>query len=195
VIKINLVPDILQNRRRDAHIRQLSMLALVVWCAVVAVVSLGALGYHAFQNSRLNTAKNTYASLNASVNSKDNVAFRTEALEVQTSLAALDQLVNHQQTLSTINAAFAALMPKEDTLKELDITSARQVSVSAVAPSYASAGSLVAALKDSSSKSGGAHVWFDNVTLGAANLSDKTVTFTITANYNLPTTTTTGATP
>lgn len=192
VVKINLVPDLVLDRRHEANVRQTALVALMAWGALVVVATLGALAFHAYESSRLTNANNTKNALNAQVNSADNVAFRTQALEVQTSLSALDQLFNHQQKQSAVTSAVAAIMPKEVSLKDLSITADQGLTIDGTAPGYASAGSMVAALKASSSNKASS-IWFDQVSLGTANLSGSNVTFTVTAHYNQPSSTATPA--
>ncbi len=187
MITLNLLPDLVLQRRRDAQTKRLALIGVASWGALVFVVILGVLGYEFFQKATLAKALSTKAELNKTVNSDDNKAFRAEALEVQTSLKALDTLFNQQVKMSTINIRLAELTPKTVVLRSVDIANSRKLSLSGTAASYDEVGKFIVALKKISEKNKDTKIYFTDVKLESANLADKgSVKFGISAVYNIP---------
>ena len=178
-MQINLLPDLVLNRRREARIKQLANLALVGWIAFLVAVVLFTLAYKVFQDKSLENAKEKYKVTNARVNSKDNVKFRKEALEVQASLKALNELFNSQRRLSTVIKRVADVTPAGVKLGEININGEGTVIVTGTASSYAEAGKMVVAMRETSDKNSR----FENVALGGANAADKGVAFNVTATF------------
>lgn len=183
-MQINLLPDVVLARRREAQIKRVATTALVGWFGVLVVVSLLSLGYQQFESKQLASVKTKEAALDAQVNSPQNKAFRAEAQEVQASLKALDQLFNHQQRMTVIESRLAQLTPKEIQLHNVQIDPSGRIQISGTADSYADAGKFVVALKDS--KEAG-EVYFTDVVLNGASLGEKgTVAFSLTTTMVYP---------
>lgn len=181
-MQINLLPDLVVKRRREQQIRRWANLGLTGYLGFLGFLVVAVLGYQVFQTVRLNAAKNKHAEVNAQVNSPDNVAFRREALEVQSSLSALKELFNSQRKLSVIVKRVAELTPKGAQLIEISLGEDGQVSLSGIAGSYNEAGKMVVALRNSKDKSPD-KVYFEEVSLVGANQSESGVAFSITALY------------
>ncbi|MEO7617480.1 MAG: hypothetical protein ABIS59_01415 [Candidatus Saccharibacteria bacterium] len=189
MITLNLLPDLVLQRRKDAHTKKLAIMALAVWAVILILAILGSLGYELVQKGLLSNATKAKTALNATVNSEDNVKFRSEALEVQTSLKELDNLYNKQSRLSLVNDRLAFLTPKTIVLKSVTITAAQAVTLDGNATSYDEVGKYVVALRDELGDTGADKITFTNVKLQAANLGDAgSVRFSMTASYVLPTT-------
>lgn len=182
-MKINLIPDIIQNRRREAKVKKMATMGLVGWLALLAVITLGTLGYLGIQNVAHSRAQKQHDELNAKVNSPENQKFRKEALEVQASLSALKDLFNHQRKLSVAMKSVADLTPKSVRLKDINLTADSRIVIAGRAGSYEEAGKMVVAMKESESKAKDDQAFFTNVALGGANQGDVGVDFTVSADY------------
>ena len=183
-MKINLIPDVIQKRRRDARIKRLTNLALMGWLVGLGVVVLLMLGFLGIQKLSLRSAENKKQELDARVNSEENVAFRREALEVQASLNALKDLFNRQRKFSTALDSLAALTPSGVRVRDFALTEDNRVTITGHATSYVEAGKMVVAMKQSESKQKDepkAH--FATVAMGGASQSESGVDFSITASY------------
>lgn len=187
MVAINLVPDAIQQRRHDARIKHLAVLSLSGWLALLVVVVVVCYGYAGIRSLQLQSLKNQQASLNSTVNSADNVKFRQEALEVQTSLTALDQLFNRQQRISAIDNRLAALTPHEVTLLSVTVDDTKTVNISGVADSYNDVGKMIAALKTSKTNDS-KQIYFNGIDFAGANVaSGGKVDFSVKASYVYPT--------
>ena len=188
MITLNLLPDLVLQRRKDAYTKKLAIMGVIVWGVILVLVILGALGYELVQKGLLSNATKAKNELNATVNSADNMKFRTEALEVQSSLKELDTLYNKQSRLSLVNDRLASLTPKTIILKSVSITSAQSMTFDGSATSYDEVGKYVVALRDELGDTTNDKITFTDVKLQAANLGDAgTVRFSMTASYVLPT--------
>ena len=192
-IQINLLPDIVLQRRHQAQIRKWATTGLIAWVAAILVVTATAFLYKTFQDTRLSSAQNSEKKLDAVVNSKENVTFRQEALAVQLSLKALDQLFNHQHKMTLINDRLAELTPKQVKLSNVTIDQNGKLALSCTGSSYSDAAKFVVSLKDSGLDISGTKVTFTNISFAGANLSDKSVSFSIGATINYPTAAATGS--
>lgn len=180
MVKVNLIPDVVLKRRREARIRQMSTIGLIAWGILVGATAAIGIIYQLVQTQRLRLAEKQRTELDAQVNSPANVAFRKEAQEVQASLIALDGLINNQKKSTKIFTRLASLIPKGVQLKDINLT-ADKLSFSGKASSYAQAGEMVAALKQTSPTD--KDIYFTNVKLGGASVSDAGVSFEISAKY------------
>lgn len=187
-MKINLLPDLVLKRRREARIKQMAAITLVAWVGLVVVACLGAVVYQQAEKSALKSKQTEEKQLDARVNSADNKQFRTQALEVQASLAALDQLINHQHKMSLIISGLASMMPHDVVLGDIELQGSDKLQISGTAPSYLEAGKFEAALKDSQKNSLPGQVYFTSVELGGATMDDKGVHFSLTTGYVYPAT-------
>ncbi len=180
-MQINLLPNLVVKRRRQAQIQRFATLGLFVWFGLLLLGFVGVISYGQYQKSRESSLTAKVKTTDADVNSKANTAFRTEALSVQASLTALDTLLNTQQKLSTINTVLASLTPQGVRLRETRISPDGKVDISATGGSFADAGRLLAAMKASKdqSKTG----YFDTVVLAGANQAEGGVAFSISAIF------------
>lgn len=185
-IQINLLPDIVLKRRKEAQIRSWATSGLIAWIVVVLVITMTAFLYKTFQDARLASANSSKKKLDAVVNSKDNVAFRKEALSVQLSLKALDDLYNKQQKMTLINKRLAELTPKQVRLSSVGMSGGK-ILLSCSGASYSDAAKFLVSLKDSSQDMSGTKVTFSDIKFSGANLSTGGVSFSITATVNYPT--------
>ncbi len=186
-MRINLLPDIVQQRRKDARTKQLATMALAGWFGLLAVVVLGTLAYRGFQNHRFSSATDTYDQVNADVNSDENVAIRAEAQSVQTSLLSLSTLHSSQAKLSVISRLIADKTPPKAKLKDLTITASGALTFTGDAPSYDDASIMVAAMKATADTSAlaasSAPGYFTKVFLDGVNRTDGGTTFSISGVY------------
>ena len=185
-MKINLLPDLVLTRRKEARIKQIALMSLAGWAGVLLVVTLITLGYKVGEDHNKDTQTKAEAALDSKVNSPANKAFRSQAAEVQASLTALDQLFNHQQRMSKIDTRIAELTPKTVQLNTVQIAPDGTVHISASAPSYFDAGQMVAALKGTTQSHTSEDIYFKDVALGGANLGDNKVAFSVTASFVYP---------
>jgi hypothetical protein len=188
LIRVNLLPDLVLNRRKEAQMKRLATLVLGGWLGAIGVLTVATLIYAGVQQALLNSATSKRDILNADVNSAANVAFRKEALEVQASLLSLEQLFNNQQRFSLINKRIAELTPKTVKINELIITSDKSVRLTGTAKSYAEAGKFLAALKESKPSTFSATtqtIYFEDAILVGASVTENGIGFSATANYVL----------
>lgn len=182
-MQINLLPDLVIKKRREAEIKRYARLALTAWLGVLVFAVISTVGYQIFQNVTLEAAKKEHAELDSRVNSPDNVAFRKEALAVQASLNAVKDLFNNQRRLSVAISRVSELTPKGVRLSEVNIGEEGQLTVTGTAGSYAEAGKMVVALRNSKDKAKDGQPYFEKVVLTGANQANAAVAFSITANY------------
>lgn len=185
-MKINLLPDLVLKRRREARIKQMAATALMVWVGILILGCLGSLAYRYAESRTLISRQTAEKNLDAQVNSDDNKRFRAEALEVQSSLSALDQLINHQKKMSLIITGLAAVMPHTVVLGDVELQGNDRIQISGTAPSYVEAGKFEAALKDSQKNTPPGQVYFSDISLGGASLDNTGVHFSLTTNYVYP---------
>ncbi len=192
MIKVNLLPDLVLNRQKQSRTKQLITTGLVVWLVIWGGLAVFSAMYLGVQKTRLSSAKNTHATLDASVNSADNVKFRAQALAVQNSLNALDQLLNKQVKTSVIYARVSALLPSSVHLRSIAVDASKKVTMQLSASSYDQAASTVASFKDSKPDSGtsiasaSTQVYFTDVVFSGATLSGNRVDFSISAQGVYP---------
>lgn len=120
---------------------------LGAWVAFALLVNGAVFGYQLLQKSFLDNANKKFAETDSRVNSPDNVAFRKKAQEMQTSLAALDQLFSNQVKLSAVTESIRALTPKNVRLSDITVSPQNELNVSGVASSYEQAGMMVSSFK------------------------------------------------
>ncbi len=185
-MQINLLPDIVLKRRHDAHVKRLALAAFLGWTAFILVITLSTFLYRQIEKQRLDSSIRRYDTLNATVHSKENDAFRKEAAEVQSSLKALDTLFNKQERTSAVLSELSAVTPKGTFLTTLNILTNRSMTIGGSAASYIDVAKFVASLKLSEAAAPADRVYFTNIVLGGANLSDKGVSFTISTKYVYP---------
>lgn len=179
-MQINLLPNLVVKRRRQAQIQRLATLGLFAWGGLLVLATLAVIGYRQFQLSRQDSLTSQVKIIGAEVNSESNTQFRQEALSVQSSLTALDSLIFNQQKLSVINTVLSQLTPEGVRLRETRISPDGKVDISATAGTYTDAGKLLASMK-ASSQTGEGH--FESVVLAGANQADSGVAFSITAVF------------
>lgn len=183
-MKINLIPDVVLNRRREAQLKKMTNLALFGWMAALAAIVVIMLGALAFQKLSLKSAQSKQQEINDRVNSKENKEFRKEALAVQASLTALKDLFNNQRRFSVALESLSSVTPKTVQVKDFTLTDADAVTISAQATSYVEAGKMIVAMKESEKKfSKEGKPYFQAVAMGGATQHDEGVNFTITATY------------
>ena len=187
MITLNLLPDLVLQRRRDAQTKKLALIGMISWGALLLLVILGTFTYELIEKSSLASATAAKSDLNKVVNSDDMVKFRTEAIEVQTSLKSLDALFNKQTKMSQVNDRLASLTPKTVILTSVNISNSQAITVSGSASSYDEVGKFVVALKNQSPELADGKIGFTEVKLQSANLGDKgSVKFSLSTKYTLP---------
>ena len=170
MVTINLLPNLVLERRRQARLTQIATIATIAWVLVAVVVVLLALTFKEYENHQVSGLTNQYNSLNGDVNSTDNINFRATAAAVQTSLKALDQLQSSYLDPKTILNTVDSLLPRGAYLTDVKLGQANSVSVSAKANSIAEAIKLYYAISQSQSNSkNGSFSYFTNVTWTGIN--------------------------
>ncbi len=195
MIKVNLLPDLVLNRQREEKFKKIATASIVGWLILVAGLAVLAGVYLGVQKVRLTSAKNSYTTLNAQVNSPDNVAFRKEALAVQASLQELNGLFSNQHKFSAIFKRVTDLLPKGVTLQSLNVDGEKVV-IAGTAGSYNEVGTAIAALKQSSPTpdpsttsvaNAGGQIYFNSVAFSGASVQGTRVAFSLSATYVYPT--------
>lgn len=180
-MQINLLPNLVIKRRRQAQIQRFATLGLIVWFGLLVAAGIGVTTYQQYQKSRENSLTAQVKTAESDVNSDANKQFRQEALAVQSSLTALNSLIFSQQKLSLINAVLSQVTPVGVRLRETRISPDGKVDISASAGTYNDAGKLLASMKSSQLQSKNGH--FESVVLAGANQADSGVAFSITAVF------------
>lgn len=184
-VQINLLPDIVLKRRHEAQVKQWALAGFIAWCVLIALVTLSTLGYLGLQNSQLSSAQKKFNELDHKVNSKENVAFRKEAQEVQASLVSLNQLYEKQIKNSAVIAEVSAITPKTVKLLSIDIVDTG-MTINGEATSYPEVGKMVAAFKESQKLGGSNKVYFTDIIFNGSSLKGSAATFSMTMKYVYP---------
>lgn len=184
-IQVNLIPDILLQRRREAQLKRYITSAFLGWVGLLLLIGLIMLGVKGFTASRLENSKKQFAQRNAEVNSPDNMAFREQAKQVQLSLDSLSTLFAAQELPSDLLVTLSANLPKDIIVQELAVQSEQIVIFSAFADSYAKVSATVSALETSAERTvGSAAGYFTNISLSQVSSSDVgEYRYSVTAQY------------
>lgn len=200
MVKINLLPDVVLERRKQARIRRIANMSLIGWTVLVLVVLGLAFGYNQLQAHRLEQKQAERDNVNAEANSPENVEFREEALAVQSSLDTLETLYNERQSSVQLLLALMDRIPAEARITEFNYGSDNTVRLGGEAASYRVVSRFEKALKESRSASeneqqaqngqfaeqsrGG---YFTNTTLSGVNVAGEgRVRFEMSTQYNPP---------
>lgn len=151
MVKINLLPDVVLERRRQARIRRMANLGIIAWAVVVLVVLLGAFTYSQVQSARLSAAEEERDELDAEVNSPENVAFREEALSVQASLDTLAGLFETRRSAVVFWDTLGTYTPEDVRIDEVNLDSEGALVISGFADSFEDVSAFEQALKESRS--------------------------------------------
>lgn len=197
MVKINLLPDVVLERRRQAKIRRTANAGLVAWAVLVLLVLGLAFGYDQLQSYRLDQKQAERDEVDAEANSPENVAFRQEALAVQSSLDALEELYGRRQLATQFLDALSRNIPENVRVSDLSYESDGTVRISGRAASYETVSTLENALKNSQSATGVeeesaavgevATGYFTGTALSGANIAGQgEVRFEMSTNYVAP---------
>ena len=118
-IKINLLPDIILQQRREAFIKRMidytfiGFMVLLVgfWLLLQLIV--------ATSNNSLTNAQGEKEQLNEEVNSEENIAIRNEAAKIQNALDSLTTLYETQSKPAELLRVLASVVPPEVVIDEL----------------------------------------------------------------------------
>ncbi len=193
MVKINLLPDVVLERRRQAKIKRIANLSLAGWAGLVLLVLLLAFGYSQWQSQQLEQTQSERDEVAAEAFSPENVSFRQEALSVQSSLDALVQLQNERQLTTQFLATLSSNMPEDIRITSLGYETGDIINIGGRAPSYQAVGSFESALKNSQPTSDGDQPsnqqsgYFTGVSLSGVNAAGGgEVRFELSAQYTAP---------
>lgn len=147
MIKINLLPDLVLQRRKEARVKKMATFALMAWTGLIVFILVLAISYGQYQKFTLAKAEESRQELDLVVNSPENVEFREEALAVQNSLNALQELFLSRQSAAEFFEVLAAAMPDSVRIVELGFNDQSSVSIVGSARSFDSVSALEAAMK------------------------------------------------
>lgn len=184
-IKVNLLPDIILQQRHEAQLRQRITFGLLGWLGVLVLFGGGTFLYQAFENNRLNGAQNDFDTLDADVNSEENVAFREEALLVQRGLEILSELTVDQTIPSQMLRTLAANTPEEVRLRDVTLSEDETIIITAEGPDHSASSRMLAALGTSQSRyvEGSGLGYFLDVDIIQSTASDDGVSFSLIAVF------------
>ena len=107
-VKVNLLPDIILQQRREARLKQLLGVIFIGWIIFLVLVAFLLFSYAEFTQSRLESFKKETEQLDSEVNSEENIAFRLRVQQIQLALDSIEDLLTSQnlpgQMLRTIAA-------------------------------------------------------------------------------------------
>lgn len=199
MVKINLLPDVVLERRRQARIRRIANMSLISWTVLVLVVLGLSFGYNQLQAYRLEQRQEKRDTVDAEANSPENVEFREEALAVQSSLDTLETLYNERQSSVRLLLGLMEHIPAEVIITELNYGSDNTVQLGGEAASYSVVSRFEKALKESRPTSGDEQRqneqlaeqtrggYFTNTTLSGVNIvGEGQVRFEMSTQYNPP---------
>lgn len=193
MVKINLLPDVVLERRRQAKIKRIANLSLVGWAGLVLLVLLLAFGYNQWQSRQLEQTQSERDEVAAEAFSPENVSFRQEALSVQSSLDALVQLQNERQLTTRFLATLSRNMSEDIRITSLGYETDNTINIGGRAPSYQAVGSFESALKnsqpapDGDQSSNQQNGYFSGVSLSGVNAAGGgEVRFELSAQYTAP---------
>ena len=192
MIKINLLPDVVLERRRRARIKWIANLALIGWCGLVLLVLLAAFGYNQWQSSRLESARAERDEVEAEAFSPENVEFRREALSVQSSLDGLVRLRDRRQLVTEFTDALQRNMPRDVRIVSLNYETGDIINIGGQAASYEAVSNFEHALKNSRPSSDADSNeplpgYFENTSLTGANVAGQgRIRFQISTEYVAP---------
>lgn len=199
MVKINLLPDVVLERRKQARIRRIANMSLIGWTVLVLVVLGLAFGYNQLQAYRLEQKQAERDTVDAEANSQENIEFREEALAVQSSLDTLETLYNERQSSARLLLGLMDRVPAKVRITEFNYESDNTVRLGGEAASYRVVSRFEKALKESrptsrdeqgqnrqlSSQSQGGY--FTNTTLSGVNIAGEgRVRFEMSTQYNPP---------
>jgi len=143
-VRVNLLPDIRQQRLREVHRRQsATVIAVLIWVAVGGVTLLLAL-FNGTQKFRI-------ADLSGKINDKknqlSNISGLVDALTAQQHLASLPGLNGQKIFYTKFFTAYSALAPGDVALNSLSVDNTNLLKVSGTAQSYTSVAKLADALE------------------------------------------------
>lgn len=199
MVKINLLPDVVLERRKQARIRRIANMSLIGWTVLVLVVLGLAFGYNQLQAHRLEQKQAERDNVDAEANSPENVEFREEALAVQSSLDTLETLYNERQSSVQLLLALMDRTPPQVRITEFNYGSDNTVQLGGEAASYRVVSRFEKALKESQSTSENEQAqngqpteqfrggYFTNTTLSGVNVAGEgRVRFEMSTQYNPP---------
>lgn len=199
MVKINLLPDVVLERRRQARIRRIANMSLVGWTVLVLVVLGLAFGYNQLQAHRLEQKQAERDTVDAEANSPENVEFRKEALAVQSSLDTLETLYNERQSSVQLLLALMDRIPDKVRITEFNHGSDNTVRLGGEAASYRVVSRFEKALKEPRPINGDEQEqngqfaeqsrggYFTNTALSGVNVAGEgRVRFEMRTQYNPP---------
>lgn len=183
MVKINLLPDVVLERRRQARIRRIANLAIMGWVGLFVLVYLSVFAYSRVQVSMRNNALAEEQRLESIANSEENVEFRREALAVQASLDALAQLFETRQSAGQFLQVLSDNATGDMRIRDLIFGQDGAINISGTARSYQAVGEFEQALKVSANRDSTLG-YFQQIALFGASLADQgAVNFELRTGY------------
>ncbi|MEX0749089.1 MAG: hypothetical protein WD467_01640 [Candidatus Saccharimonadales bacterium] len=187
MVKINLLPDVVLERRRQARIRHIANLSVLAWLGLFLAIWLGVFAVARVQVVMRNNAVDEQQRLESIANSEESVAFREEALAVQSSLEALAQLFVDRQSAGQFLQVLADTSTANVRVRDLIYGRDGAISISGTARSYQAVGEFEQAMKNSAVRAETNRDtlgYFRDVALFGASLADAgAVNFELQAGY------------
>lgn len=149
MIDINLLPDSILKYRSEAQLKKRAQYIAIVAVSVIALISAGSYFYKLTAQQLLSSAEEKKVEVEGRVNSPENVAFREEAITLQTSLQSLQQLFSSQKTPTELLDTLASLTPPGVKLQSVSSDQDGLVTISGIGTSVQDVSTFIAALKRS----------------------------------------------
>lgn len=189
-IKINLLPDLILQQRREARIRQFIDIAFIAWLALLALFAMGLIFANSLASNKLENAERAQEELDDEVNSEANVAFRREASQVQVALNSIQGFINGQNQPGQMLETLALSTPEGVSIREISVTESGTIFIDGNADSNESVAQLIAGLNDSKQRLEGneelgffLNTYLDQTALSSNSEEDISYTFSLTTSF------------
>lgn len=195
MVRINLLPDTVLERRRHARIRRMANIGIVLWAGLVVVVLLIVLGYQQYHSAALNSAKDERSEVKDEAYSEDNMELREEALTVQSSLDSLSTVISQRQLKEDFWLTMSETTTENVSLTSLNFDNDNELSIQGEALSYEDVSEYERALKatsenrehDINNEDNENIGYFTSVQLSSTSIPDEGgASFTMSAMYHAP---------
>ncbi|HIA92329.1 TPA: hypothetical protein EYO12_04440 [Candidatus Saccharibacteria bacterium] len=134
-IKINLLPDIILQQRREAFVKKVIDFVFIGFMGLLVLVWLILQLLVASSNSSVTSITEEKQQLSEEVNSDANIAIRNEAAKIQNALDSLIALYETQSKPAELLRKLAAVVPEDVIISELSQSDEGLISVTGTSTS------------------------------------------------------------
>lgn len=143
-VRLNLLPDLRQQRLRDQRRRQSATLMAIIVCVVAGGITLVLALYNGAQKFNISSVSNK---ISADKSQLVGISGLTNALTSEQALASLQSLYGKRVFLTKFFDAYGQLTPSDVALNSLKLSGPNTLEVNGQADSYATVAKLVAAMQ------------------------------------------------